>query len=69
MSNYLSALNEFLATTVVNMTDKERDSWNSLSEFERKTIAAAAFFFAKSNKEVHRSANLSRIAYDNVVNA
>lgn len=40
-------INAFTARTVEAMTAEERAAWESLSEIERKTIAASAFFFAE----------------------
>lgn len=36
-------INQFIAETVLAMDEETRDAWDSLSLFERKTIAFAAW--------------------------
>ena len=47
------ALNKFLAEAVASMDEETRAAWDSLSDFERKTIAASGFFFAEALNEAN----------------
>lgn len=58
-------INEFLAASVVNMDATTQRAWDSLSDFERKLIAATAFFFKEGYNQAQRSNDVRKIQQAN----
>lgn len=58
-------INEFLAGAVVDMDPKTKELWDTLSDFERKTIAASAFFFAQGCAQAQRSKTIKKLQWSN----
>ena len=47
-------INEFQAKVLISMTKEERENFGKLSDFEKKQIVAASFFFFENLKRIKR---------------
>ena len=50
----LNKLNEFQAKVLISMTKEERENFGKLSDFEKKQIVGASFFFFENLKRIKR---------------